>query len=108
MDTIEREELKTSLDRGDPIRLVMTMHEPYFEAAHIPGSVRVFSIEDADTLRPNDDIVVYCSHVACAASLIVGQKLVDAGFARVRHYAGGLSDWEAGGYSLEAGPSEGH
>ena len=107
MEKIERDELKASLDRGDPIRLVMTMHEPYFEAAHIPGSIRVSSVEDAAKLGPEDDIVVYCSHVACAASLIVGQKLIDAGYVHVRHFAGGLSEWEAAGYPLETGPDEG-
>ena len=37
--TIEREELKAKLDRGDDFKLIMAMHEWGFRAAHIPGSL---------------------------------------------------------------------
>lgn len=35
--TIDRDELKAKLDRGDDFKLVMAMHEWGFNAAHIPG-----------------------------------------------------------------------
>lgn len=104
METIERDELKAAIERGDDIKLVMTMHEHQFEAAHIPGSVQVFSLEQAaEHLNHGDHIIVYCSHRACPASSVVGQKLVDAGYADVRHYPGGLADWADSGYPLEGG-----
>ncbi|MFV2062629.1 MAG: rhodanese-like domain-containing protein [Chloroflexota bacterium] len=102
MKTIEREELKTGLDAGDKLTLVMAMHEHHFEAAHIPGSIQLFSVEDAERhLQYEDDIVVYCSDRSCVASKVVGDKLLAAGFKHVRHYPGGLSEWHAAGYPLE-------
>ena len=84
------------------VKLVMAMHEHHFEAAHIPGSVRLLSLEDAEAhLQRDDDIVVYCSDRACVASRVAAEKLIDAGYAKVRHYPGGLSDWQAAGYPLE-------
>lgn len=102
MDTIDREELKAALDSGADIKLVMAMHETHFEQAHIPGSIRLFTPEEAQgQLSTDDTIVVYCSHQACSASRIAAQKLLDAGYASVRHYPGGLADWQAAGYPLE-------
>jgi rhodanese-related sulfurtransferase len=102
MDTIDREELKAALDSGTDLKLVMAMHEAHFEQAHIPGSLRLFSPEEArGQLELDDLVVVYCSHQACSASRIAAQKLVDAGYTSVRHYPGGLADWQAAGYPLE-------
>ena len=104
METIERDELKAAIDSGADIKLVMAMHQHHFEAAHIPGSVQLFELEQAGELLEFDDhIIVYCSDRSCPASRVVGEKLVAAGYTDVRHYAGGLSDWAAAGYDLESG-----
>ncbi|MDJ0923996.1 MAG: rhodanese-like domain-containing protein [Acidimicrobiia bacterium] len=100
--TIEREELKAKLDRGDDFKLIMAMHEWGFRAAHIPGSVHYATVEQADAdLEHDDEIVVYCTDPDCVASQFAYQWLVDAGYANVRRYSGGLSDWAAAGYELE-------
>ena len=100
--TIDREELKAKLDRGDDFKLIMAMHEWGFRAAHIPGSVHYATVEQADEdLERDDEIVVYCTDPGCVASQFAYQWLVDAGYANVRRYAGGLSDWAAAGYELE-------
>jgi rhodanese-related sulfurtransferase len=102
MKTIERDELKAELEAGTDLKLVMAMHETHFEQAHIPGSIQLFSPEQAsESLRADDHIVVYCSDRSCGASRIVAQKLIDAGYTDVRHYPGGLSEWLAAGYPLE-------
>ena len=102
METIEREELKSALDTGADIKLVMAMHETHFEQAHIPGSVQLFAPEQAgELLGTSDNIVVYCSDRNCSASRVVAQKLIDAGYTNVRHYPGGLAEWYAAGYPLE-------
>lgn len=104
--TIEREELKAKLDRGDDFKLVMAMHEWGFNAAHIPGSVHYNSVEEArEALDPDDEIVVYCSDPACVASQIAYRWLTEAGYGNVRRYEGGLSDWAAAGYELESSDS---
>lgn len=101
--TIEREELKAKLDRGDDFKLVMAMHEWGFNAAHIPGSLHFNTVADAEKhLHRDDEIVVYCSDPACVASQFAYRWLVDAGYANVRRYAGGVSDWAAAGYELES------
>ena len=38
MNLISREELKEKLDRGDDVKLVLTLGELGFRAKHIPGS----------------------------------------------------------------------
>ena len=102
METIDREELKAKLDRGDDFKLVMTLNQWAFEAAHIPGSINVTSPADAtEALDPEDEIVVYCSDAACAGSQLAYRALKTGGYERVRRYSGGLSDWLAAGYPLE-------
>ena len=107
MNTIEREELKAALDSGADIKLAMAMHETHFEQAHIPGSVQLFALEQArEHFALHDHIVVYCSDRSCSASRIVAQKLIDAGYADVRHYPGGLAEWHAAGYPLEGSATD--
>lgn len=102
IETIDRDELKAKLDRGDDFKLVMALHEWAFIEAHIPGSINVTSPSEATRdLNPDDEIVVYCSDAACIGSQIAYGALIKAGYQNVRRYAGGLSDWQAAGYRLE-------
>ena len=58
--TIERDELKAKLDRGDDFKLVMVLGEWGFRAKHIPGSLNLSSPEQVpQMLDPKDEIVVY-------------------------------------------------
>ncbi len=41
MATVEREELKTKLDRGDDFVLVEALPEKYYRRAHLPGAVNL-------------------------------------------------------------------
>lgn len=106
MHLITREELVQKLQNGDDFKLVMTMHEVAFQQAHIPKSINIFRLEDAlARLRPDDDIVVYCTDEACMASAMAYRLLKDHGYQRVRRYAGGLSDWAEAGYPLAGEPA---
>ena len=99
---ISREELKARLDRGDNIKLVMSMNEWQFQAEHIPGSIWVADKERAERLlNPEDEIVTYCSDQACSASRMAAQLMEKAGYKHVWHYEGGLQDWTAAGYPVE-------
>jgi 3-mercaptopyruvate sulfurtransferase SseA len=74
---ISREELKEKLDRGDDFKLVMTYHEWAYKTKHIPGSINIYTREDAlAVLDPADEIVVYCTNEACNASLKAYKFLV--------------------------------
>ncbi len=102
IETIDRDELKEKLDRGDDFALVMTLHDFAYRAAHIPGSLHYHTVEEAfAALAPEQEIVVYCSDEACVASQYAYKALRAKGYDRVRRYSGGLSDWQAAGYPLE-------
>ncbi len=102
IETIDRDELKAKLDRGDDFKLVMALHDWAFRAMHIPGSIHYQSVEDALAgLDVNDEIVVYCSNVDCVASQFAYRGLVENGYTNVRRYSGGLADWQSAGLPLE-------
>ena len=109
--TIDREDLRTRLARGDDFKLVMVGSAFAFRSKHIPGSLHfATSAETFAALRESDDIIVYCSNLDCHASIGLAQKLIAHGYARVTHYPGGIIDWEAAGLPLEgewAGPPGG-
>lgn len=80
----------------------MTLNEWAFNAAHIPGSINVTSPSaGVEVLDPDDEIIVYCSDEACVASQFAYRALIEGGYANVRRYAGGLSDWQEADYPLE-------
>jgi len=100
--TIEREELRDRLARGDQLKLVMCLNEWAFRAKRIPGSIHFNTpAEMLAGLQKGDEIVVYCSNPECLASLAVYHRLMAHGYANVRRYAGGLVDWENAGLPLE-------
>jgi rhodanese-related sulfurtransferase len=100
--TIEREELREELARGNDIKLVMSLNEWAFQAKRIPRSVHFNTPDELlAALKKDDEIVVYCSNPECLASLAVYHRLVDHGYTNVRRYAGGLVDWENAGLALE-------
>jgi rhodanese-related sulfurtransferase len=100
--TIARDELKTKLDRGDELKLIMALNRWAFDAKHIPGSVHFDAPEELyAAVRPDDEIVVYCSSVDCLSSVALYRELVRRGYPNVRRYSGGLLDWEDAGFPLE-------
>ena len=102
MNLISAEELKEKLNRGDTLTLVMTLGELAFQGMHILGSLNLFTREALlETLDPDDEIVVYCSNVACPASQVAYRLLESRGYTHVRRFAGGLDEWERAGYPLE-------
>jgi rhodanese-related sulfurtransferase len=102
MKTIAREELKAKLDRGDNVKLVMTMSDGAYNWLHIPGSLHFERMTDAiKQLNPNDEVVVYCTNPLCYYSIQAYHLLRGKGFTKVARYAGGLMDWQDAGYPLE-------
>ena len=100
--TISRDELKAKLDRGEPMKLVMALNRWAFEAKHIPGSLHFDTPDELyAAVHPEDEVIVYCSHVDCLASVAMYRALLRRGYPNVRRYAGGLLDWEDSGLPLE-------
>jgi len=99
---LDREQLRAKLGSGEPVKLVMASSDWAFRAKHIPGSIYFKTPELMfAALGKDEEIIVYCSNLDCHASLATIQKLRAQGYQNVRHYAGGLIDWEAGGLPLE-------
>lgn len=100
--TISREELKAKLDRGDPLKLIMALNRWAYDSKHIPGSLHFDTPTDFyAAVRPEDEVVVYCSNVDCLSSVALYRDLVGRGYPNVRRYAGGLLEWEDAGLPLE-------
>ena len=100
--TIDRAELQRKLEAHEDFKLVMALGEWAFRAKHIPGSIHFANTAAMLAgLGKDDDIVLYCSNVDCRASLMAIKALVEHGHTRVRHYTGGLIDWETAGLPLE-------
>ena len=101
-DLIDTKELKAKLDGGDNVTLVMTLGEWEYRITHIPGSMRVSTVQEAlEALDPEDEIVLYDSGPSCPASRLALKFLKAHGYERVRRYAGGLEAWVGVGYPLE-------
>ena len=100
---IDREQLRARLGRGDRFKLVMAGSNWAFDTKRLPGSIHFATPQQMlAALHRDDDIVVYCSNVDCAASRKAIKTLVEAGYPNVSHYAGGIIDWEAAGLPVEA------
>jgi rhodanese-related sulfurtransferase len=100
--TIGRDELKAKLDRGDDFRLVMALNRWAFDAKHIPGSIHFDAPAELHAaLRPDEEIVVYCSNVDCLSSVALYRDLIRRGYRNIRRYSGGLMEWEDAGLPLE-------
>jgi rhodanese-related sulfurtransferase len=100
--TIGREDLKAKLDRGDDLKLIMALNRWAFDAKRIPGSIHFDTpAELYAAVRPEDEVVVYCSAIDCLSSVALYRDLVAHGYRSVRRYAGGLLDWEDAGLPLE-------
>jgi rhodanese-related sulfurtransferase len=100
--TISREELQAKLGTDPQLKLIMAGSDWAFRAKHLPRSLHFRGVEPLlESVAPDDEVVVYCSNVDCHASLNTYQSLVERGYKNVRHYPGGLLDWEAAGLPLE-------
>jgi rhodanese-related sulfurtransferase len=101
VDFIDAHELKAKLDKGDDFKFVMTLGEWEYRTMHIPGSMRISTIEEAlEKLDPKDEIILYDSGPGCPASRMAFRILRARGYERVRRYAGGLEEWAREGYPL--------
>ena len=63
MKTMDREELKQKMDRGDEFLLLEVLGEASFNREHLPGAVRYEGRDQVQSLAPDKgtEIVAYCS-----------------------------------------------
>jgi len=108
MQTIDRETLKRSLDKGSKLTILNVLPEEYYRKEHIKGSENIsvkeenFEEEVESKVGSKDKpIVVYCASNECPASKAAAEKLEKAGFTNVRAYEGGMQDWKDAEYPVE-------
>lgn len=106
--SIERNELKRKIDRGEAFALLETLSPEQFRNAHLPGALNAPPErikELAPVLIPNKqtEVVTYCAGPTCHASSDAARELSALGYAHVRHYAGGKQDWTSAGMPVDQG-----
>ncbi len=64
MKTIDREELKAKIDRGDDFLLLEVLGEASYTREHLPGAVRYEGLDQVEGLvrERSTEIVAYCSN----------------------------------------------
>ena len=62
--TLDREELKEKMDRGDDFVLVETLPESAFKKRHLPGAVNLDDMSKVSDLLPDKaaEIITYCTN----------------------------------------------
>ena len=64
MKTIDREELKAKIDRGDEFLLLEVLGEASYRRDHLPGAIRYGDMDQILGLLPDKsaEVVAYCSN----------------------------------------------
>jgi rhodanese-related sulfurtransferase len=80
---------------------------PYeYKDGSIPGAVNIpydeveFYTVEIDRLPRDSTIAIYCSGGECDLSILLGDHLAARGFANIRIFFGGWTQWEAAGYEV--------
>ena len=108
MQTIDRETLKRTIDKGSNLTILNVLPEDYFQKEHIKGSENI-SVQEEEFEKKVENkvgskdkpIIVYCASLECPASKAAAEKLEQAGFTNVRAYEGGMQDWKEANYPVE-------
>ena len=98
------EDLKRRLDWGEPALTIVDVRDrAQFNQLHIQGAVSVPAAEllvGLASLEAERDIYIYADTDAAAAQAV--EMLSAAGYKSVAQLLGGLEDWKAAGYPVEA------
>ena len=109
MKSLTAPELRDSLSANPPLLLVHVLPEEHFAVRRLAGAVNACTYETAflDKIRelapsPDAPIIVYGEGAPSLDSEDAAAKLVAAGYSNVADFRGGLREWEAAGFPLEA------
>jgi rhodanese-related sulfurtransferase len=103
--TIDREQLKAKVDRGERFRLVEVVQPAEFKKEHLPGAMNVPLAEFRQRAREEfsiyDQIVVYSGGKDGGSAVFAARVLQEMGHTNVYLYAAGKQDWVEAGYPVE-------
>jgi rhodanese-related sulfurtransferase len=99
------DELQELLESGEVV-LVDALPPMSFAHSHLPGAINLAptDVDEMAARRLPDkaaEVVVYCANPTCESSVETAERLVQLGYANVRHYAGGKDEWRERGLPLE-------
>ncbi len=108
MARVSSEELKTMIANGEGPLIVDVRSLLSQKQGRIPGAVWIDSNAFDESLRAQGlhqqitrEVIVYCACPNEASAAVVANKLMQAGFKRVRPLAGGIEAWVERGYDIE-------
>lgn len=96
--TITREELQQKLEHPRKTLVLETLSPKEYRRAHIRGALNL-PPDQVQTLaselipRKDLEVIVYDTGPGCDASERVAEELTSMGYADVRRYEGGKTDW---------------
>lgn len=99
------EEVRRALEDPEVV-VIDAQGDGGYEHGHLPGAID-FSLDDvlrqAHRLVGNTSrrVVVYCTDQRCLGSEFVGTQLVEAGYANVARFPGGVAEWRDAGLPIE-------
>ena len=98
--------LKRMMEGGERFTLLDVRPRSDYDREHIKGarSLPPDEIESKApaTLKPDEDIIVYCDSFVCSASTSAAKILARMGFTNVRDYKGGVREWKQAGLPTES------
>lgn len=106
VQSIERDELKKQIDKGDVI-VVDALKSEEYDKFHLPGAINVPVGDNFDTrielAVPDKDakVVVYCYNTDCDASEKATSRMAELGYTNVYDYEEGKMDWKHAGLPIE-------
>lgn len=99
--------LRRMMEGGERFTLLDVRSRSDYDREHIKGA-RSMPLDDIEsrapaTLKPDEDIIVYCDSFVCSASISAAKLLARMGYKKVRDYKGGLREWKQAGLPTESG-----
>ena len=99
---IKYTELRKSIDAGE-VFIIDASSEQNFKKGHLPTAVSMANkkmLEERMPYNKHYPIIVYCGGPQCTAWHKAADFAAARDFTSVRHYKGGLKDWQAQGERL--------
>ncbi len=102
------QDVKQAIASGQ-VQIVDARTREEYAEGHIPQAINLpvveytqnFGLAAQESLRPDDDIIVYCKSANCDESKDLADRLIENSFTNVRNFAGGMDAWVAAGESVE-------
>ncbi|MHA1271542.1 MAG: rhodanese-like domain-containing protein [Candidatus Helarchaeota archaeon] len=106
VETIDKEELKMKIDKGEEIQILDVRDTPEYDKEHIIGAkhllISKMNAEKLNSMFKKDDLIItYSEDINCPAKMIAAEKLIEFGFKNVFAYPGSWKEWKEAGYPIE-------